>query len=650
MPDFNNTLVFAQATTDNVATAATAVISAIVIVAVLATVLTCFGLWMTFRKAGKPGWAAIVPIYNVIVLLEIVERPVWWTVLFFIPLANLVIVFIVLQALAKHFDKGVGFAVGLFLLPFVFLPILGLRGSGVTAGEGTQARTTATADAADDESEIANPNNQRFIFFNAMPSWMVSFLSHVALILVLALLVIPLPQKKTVSFEAGEQTDTSVETLDVNLDVSDFEATDPFESELPEQTETTISEAEPLTIDTSAMVEMSSLLADDSSNFDGDEMSELSSTDLSNEVSSRSDEGKQQLLRRYGGNAATEKAVQLALKWLAKHQLPDGGWSLDHTIGPGKFRTSPENANPGSRPEARFGATALALLPFLGNGQTHLTGKYKNVVKRGLEFLMDRGVRRGRGLSYHEPGGTLYSHGLIAIVFNEAFAMSKDSRLAPYAQGTIWYIEDVQDPVGGGWRYQPRQAGDTSVVGWQVMALKSGKMSGLDINKRTYKLTNKFLDAVSMNSGAIYGYTDRPRSADASHRARTSVGLLCRMYMGWDKNNAALSDGVEWMAEMGPDLGARVNMYYNYYATQVMKHYGGDVWKAWNGKMRDFLVKKQSTDGDAEGSWWFGTASHASDVGGRLYVTSLACMTLEIYYRYLPLYGEGATDDEFPLD
>ena len=78
-----------------------------------------------------------------------------------------------------------------------------------------------------------------------------------------------------------------------------------------------------------------------------------------------------------------------------------------------------------------------------------------------------------------------------------------------------------------------------------------------------------------MNSGAIYGYTDRPRSADASHRARTSVGLLCRMYMGWDKNNAALSDGVEWMAEMGPDLGARVNMYYNYYATQAMKHFGG---------------------------------------------------------------------------
>ena len=483
-----------------------------------------------------------------------------------------------------------------------------------------------------------------------MPSWMVSFLSHVALILILALLVIPLPIKKTVSFEVGELADSSVETLDINLEVTDFETTDPFESEIPDQAKTEISEAEPLTIDTTALVETSSFLADDVSNFEGDEMTELTSSDLSNETSSRSGNGKDQMLRKYGGNAATEKAVQLALEWLAKHQLPDGGWSLDHTIGPGKFRTSPENGDPGSKPEARYGATALALLPFLGNGQTHVTGKYKKVVKRGLEFLMDRGKRSGRGLSYHEPGGSMYAHGLVAIVFNEAFAMSKDARLAPYSQGTIWYIEDVQDPVGGGWRYQPRQPGDTSVVGWQVMALKSGKMSGLDINKRTYKLTNKFLDAVSMNSGAIYGYADRPRSASASHRARTSVGLLCRMYMGWDKNNAALTDGVEWMAEMGPDLGARVNMYYNYYATQVMKHYGGDTWKKWNGKMRDFLVKSQSKDGDAVGSWFFKDGDHGARVGGRLYVTSLACMTLEIYYRYLPLYGNSATDDEFPLD
>ncbi|MDG2184958.1 MAG: hypothetical protein P8K79_04725 [Mariniblastus sp.] len=522
---------------------------------------------------------------------------------------------------------------------------------------------TDPADDADQHS--SESSGQKFIFFNAMPSWMVSFLSHVALILILALLVIPLPIKKTVSFEVGELADSSVETLDINLEVTDFETTDPFESEIPDQANTEISEAEPLTIDTTALVETSSFLADDVSNFEGDEMTELTSSDLSNETSSRSGSGKDQLLRKYGGNAATEKAVQLALEWLAKHQLPDGGWNLDHTLGPGKFRTSAENGDPGMRPEARYGATALALLPFLGNGQTHLDGKYKKVVKRGLEFLMDRGKRSGRGVSYHEPGGTMYAHGLVAIVFNEAFAMSKDARLAPYSQGTIWFIEDAQDVVGGGWRYSPRQAGDTSAVGWQVMALKSGKMSGLDINKRTYKLTNKFLDAVSIDSGAIYGYADKPGSRSPGHKARTAVGLLCRMYMGWDHDHAGLTDGVEWMAKMEPDVGQRgypnlgpqfargaprFNMYYNYYATQVMKHYGGDTWKKWNGKMRDFLVKSQSKEGDAAGSWFFKDGDHGARVGGRLYVTSLACMTLEIYYRYLPLYGNSATDDEFPLD
>ena len=503
----------------------------------------------------------------------------------------------------------------------------------------------------EEEEEIIGGGN-RFLIFNAMPSWMVSFLTHIILILILAFCFIKLPGTRIVSFETGEQIDTSVEQTDINLDVMDFEVSDPFATEIEETTEpSVVEETQPLTIDTEPLVEVSSLLADDASTFEeGDEMSEISESEMTNETSSRSEDGKSKLLRKYGGNAATEKAVQLALEWLAKHQLPDGGWSLDHTLGPGAFRTSPENGDPGTRPEARNGATALALLPFLGNGQTHLEGKYKNVVKRGLEFLMDRARRKGRGISYHEPGGTMYSHGLVAIVFGEAFAMTKDSRLAPYAQGTIWFIEDAQDPVGGGWRYEPRMAGDTSAVGWQIMGLKSGKMSGLDMKKRTYKLTSKFLDSVSIQSGAIYGYADRPKDVSAVHRGRTAVGLLCRMYMGWDKNTPGLEEGVRWMSDMGPDRNRRVNMYYNYYATQVMKHYGGDIWKKWNGQMRNFLVESQEQKGDGKGSWFYGRVSHASDVGGRLYVTALCTMTLEVYYRYLPLYGESAADDEFPLD
>lgn len=82
-------------------------------------------LWKIFAKAGKPGWAAIVPIYNAVVLLEIVGRPVWWIILMFIPFVNIVIAIILAIDLAKSFGKGGGFAAGLILLSPIFYPILG---------------------------------------------------------------------------------------------------------------------------------------------------------------------------------------------------------------------------------------------------------------------------------------------------------------------------------------------------------------------------------------------------------------------------------------------------------------------------------------------------------------------------------------------
>ena len=83
------------------------------------------GFWKVFVKAGKPGWAAIIPIYNVIVLLEIAGKPLWWILLFFIPLVNIVMGIIVSIAIAKNFGKSDAFGIGLALLGFIFYPILG---------------------------------------------------------------------------------------------------------------------------------------------------------------------------------------------------------------------------------------------------------------------------------------------------------------------------------------------------------------------------------------------------------------------------------------------------------------------------------------------------------------------------------------------
>jgi hypothetical protein len=95
------------------------------IVWLLIVVLAIAGLWKTFAKAGKPGWGAIIPIYNAILLLEIAGRPIWWIILFFIPLVNLVVGIIVGIDVARNFGKGTGFGLGLALLGFIFYPILG---------------------------------------------------------------------------------------------------------------------------------------------------------------------------------------------------------------------------------------------------------------------------------------------------------------------------------------------------------------------------------------------------------------------------------------------------------------------------------------------------------------------------------------------
>lgn len=99
-------------------------------------------MWKTFVKAGKPGWACIVPIYNTIVMLEIAGRPIWWIVLMFIPVVNFIVIIILMIDFAKSFGKGAGFGIGLAFLSFIFFPILGFGSAqyqGPAAAEGAAA-------------------------------------------------------------------------------------------------------------------------------------------------------------------------------------------------------------------------------------------------------------------------------------------------------------------------------------------------------------------------------------------------------------------------------------------------------------------------------------------------------------------------------
>ena len=163
-------------------------------------------------------------------------------------------------------------------------------------------------------------------------------------------------------------------------------------------------------------------------------------------------------------------------------------------------------------------------------------------------------------------------------------------------------------------------------------------MAYLHVPPIVVKKSSDFLDAVQSESGAHYGYTS-PGKGDAT----TAIGLLCRMYLGWKQDNGALQRGAQFVSNKGP---SKSNMYYNYYATQVMRHIEGDMWKKWNGVMRDQLVNSQSQTGHEKGSWIMADRHVAK--GGRLYCTSMATMILEVYYRHLPIYRKQSTEEDFP--
>jgi hypothetical protein len=346
------------------------------------------------------------------------------------------------------------------------------------------------------------------------------------------------------------------------------------------------------------------------------------------------------MLRSGGGTPQSEKAVLMALAWLAEHQNYDGSWSFDHRGSPkchGKCANEGNNAS-------KVAATSLALLPFLGTGQTHREGQYKKNIEHGIRYLV-RAMQSKREGSLWDPHGTMYGHGLASIVLCEAYGMTHDPALQTPAQSAVNFIVYAQDPVGGGWRYQPQTPGDTSVVGWQLMALKSAQMAYLRVPPATMRKAGYFLDYVQSDRGAVYGY-QRP---DNRRAATTAIGLLCRMYLGWDHEHDALKRGVQILGQLGPSIdttAVKNNMYYNYYATQVMHHYGGYPWQRWNAVMREYLIRSQSTAGHESGSWYLDGSDEGAHAGGRLYCTAMAAMTLEVYYRYMPLYRPQLTQRE----
>src|SRR5262245_44293824 len=330
----------------------------------------------------------------------------------------------------------------------------------------------------------------------------------------------------------------------------------------------------------------------------------------------RSGSTREDALRNGGGTGESEAAVTRGLRWIVRNQASDGHWALD-----GAFQ---------DRGQANdIAGTAFGLLPLLGAGHTHKPAPknpYDKPIEKGLLYLI-----RKQNKQTGDFGGGMYAHGLATIAMTEAYGLSQDPQLRRPAQLAVNFIVKAQHGAGG-WRYAPGQAGDTSVVGWQVMALKSAQMAGLDVPENTMKKAPKFLDDVCQTGVEGYCYVGNSGATPTM----TAVGLLCRQYLqSWGPKNARMINGVDNFIKKTPP-GAQKNMYFYYYATQVMHHFGGQAWKDWNEKMREHLIATQDKGSCPNGGSWDSRGEHHT--AGRLMQTSLCLLTLEVYYRHLPLY------------
>ncbi|TWU48534.1 hypothetical protein Poly51_44340 [Rubripirellula tenax] len=487
----------------------------------------------------------------------------------------------------------------------------------------------------------------RFAFLKAAPAWLVSMMLHLLILLALGLITFTDPVKivnvltaNSTSEEGPEIEEFTIEEVEPGEVAEMEEVSEPI-SELTEPMELSEPvEVTPMEMATPVM-DMGDFAADMAPSMTS--LQSLASM-TSQPLGSRSEDMKKKLLRDYGGNESSEAAVTESLKWFSRHQMPNGAWTFSHNLA-----CNGACGNPGdeARGRALSASTAMALLPFMGAGQTHVQGDFKNVVLRGLRFLVQSGKpgkNGGMQVLDLRTGGDMYSHGLAAIALCEAYAMTEDPELLGPAQAAINYIVAAQCRDGG-WRYsfQDPRGGDTSVFGWQVMALKSGYMGHLSIPPATIQGSTLFLNRVQSNNGSIYGY-DKPSTRVRS--GTTAIGLLCRMYTGWDKTHPGIVEGVKNLTKIGVQ---KDDLYYNYYAAQVLRHYGGEEWDKYNVELRDWLVSQQSQTSGAKGSWYIKSKVHGMDEGGRLLQTSFATMILEVYYRHMPLYADAASEDDFPL-
>jgi len=348
------------------------------------------------------------------------------------------------------------------------------------------------------------------------------------------------------------------------------------------------------------------------------------------------------------GGGGTEGAVDLGLEWLKNHQSPNGMWDSDGFESMCKLNKCGGPGGPLHDP----GQTGLALLAFLGFGETHKTPKYGHVVKNGLKYL--KSVQDADGcFGQRTSGHFIYSHCIAALAMAEAYGLTQSPLFKTNAQGGIDFVHKAQNPYWA-WRYGVRpQDNDTSVTGWAVMALKSAKMAGLRVDPAAFEGAKAWLDKVTEPEYGRAGYTQRGNGparpqdlmdkypADKSE-SLTAVAMLTRIFCGATKDDEFVKKGTDICMKIPPlwdEAAGTIDFYYWYYGSLAIFQVGGEHWKKWNEAMKKAIVDTQhlKKEDDRCGSW--DPADPWASEGGRVYSTAVNVLSLEVYYRYGRVFG-----------
>lgn len=338
---------------------------------------------------------------------------------------------------------------------------------------------------------------------------------------------------------------------------------------------------------------------------------------ISGLFAARTNQGRKRSLRKFGGSTATESAVLKALRWLKNTQSSNGSWSK-------------------SQPDAMSG---LALLAFLAHGETPLSEEFGPTVQRAMQYLTNRMMSVPD--SQHTGLVRAYVNGIVSYSLSEAYGLTKIPFLKPAMEKGVGFIVRGQQKQTGGWdyRYNKGRRWDLSVAGWQVQAMKAGYVAGADVPGLLDAIEHSihFLKKVTYKDGR-FGYS----SPGSGSWGMQGAGTLCLQLIGEGSSsearagvkNISANDQVVW--DDKKEHRGHSNPTYNwYYETQAMFHAGTSHWKKWNKVFSETLVRKQKSDGHWDCPGKVGKDTPEYDPW---YTTCLCCLSLQVYYRYLPTY------------